>query len=630
MSVLFGCDKKKTTGSRTYFPPTNSSQTIFETAQMMGDSVNITPYLEVYIGKTGDPDFTEKTEQQGKLWQQYTNAVSSGLYVPKGVCWLRFALHNATKDVYERLLCFNSINRIDQLELGYDSGRIETGGTRVPLKDWSYAFNNYCVTFRLDSHQTKTFYIKCINDASPNKHPFQFILRTEQNEKSLQAFEMRSRIEDTVFLFFYLGFLFFTFIYFLSQFLFNLKEKLLLVYVLYILFTLLYSFRDIDKHYFLQTAFPVFNGINVWCDAIFSYLSYIFYLLFVSHLLNLKKDRKPAYWLTTACIVIITLLLFIDIIFRVSGNHVMALATFRTARMALFPLILIYFALIIPFRGSYYVYFSLGSIFLVFGIGINLLVFLLRGNPSFAFHAAISSKYGFWGNPVNYTRLAVLVEVLFFSLGLSKKLQMKYTQSVILNLNNNYTSIIFHEIKNGLNKLIGLFKSKSSNSINYIQELSVVLNDSLEINHTQISLKEELHIAERYFNFRLKSNQKINFQIVNESDANLYNVMVPPMLLQPFIENCFKHAFIDGENADNKITVNIIENKKFVTVEIKDNGIGFKDINGNRKSKGTKLVQERLGFFNDLFGTDIYFESQNQKDAPGAIVTIYNLKKNDV
>lgn len=625
--LLFCTCKNKTEYSNN--PPystSNTNQSILEVNESSVDSIDITSHLQVFYGNAGTG--------QKKQWRNYDASAFKELSNSDGTCWLKFTMRCNSSGGYKGLLSFTDLDKV----LVYDStGKIEKAGKLVPLKEWSYSTDNHCIMITIDQLQTKTYYIKCYKRASSIRHPIKFFLRSEQNENNFQLYEIRSRMIDTVFLFFYLGFLFFGFIYFFIQSFYRSKEKiLLLTYSLYIFFTLLYSFRDIDKHYFLQTTFPVFNGTYIWGEGMFSYLSYIFYMLFVVYLLDLNDKSKWAYRLIMFVNGIMLFLLTVDIVMRLSGNDEIALSVFKKSRMLLFPLVFLYFYLLIPLRkkldkrNSYYKYFIIGSVFLMLGTGINLLVLLIRHIPSFFLHDAISSKYGFWGNTVNYTRLGVLLEIVFFSLGISKKIQIGYAESVIQSLNNNYISIILHAIKNGLNKLIGLFKSQSDQSIKYIHQMDDVLNDGLEITEPKISLKEELIMAKRYLDFHLTPDQKINFEIISYDERDHDKIMIPTMLLQPFIDNCLKHAFISKENHYKEIQVNVLRHKQYVHIEIKDNGIGFGNTSSNRKSKGTKLIQNRLKFFNDLFGNNIYFETNNRRDEPGAIVTIYNLQKINV
>jgi len=55
--------------------------------------------------------------------------------------------------------------------------------------------------------------------------------------------------------------------------------------------------------------------------------------------------------------------------------------------------------------------------------------------------------------------------------------------------------------------------------------------------------------------------------------------------------------------------------------------VGFTDARFNNKSKGIKLVRQRLKYFNEVFGTHIYFQTGNHAQTTGAIVKIYNLQK---
>ena len=50
-------------------------------------------------------------------------------------------------------------------------------------------------------------------------------------------------------------------------------------------------------------------------------------------------------------------------------------------------------------------------------------------------------------------------------------------------------------------------------------------------------------------------------------------MLVPPMLVQPFVENCIKHAFINIEYV-GKIDITFKRNNDLLNIFIVDNGIG--------------------------------------------------------
>jgi sensor histidine kinase YesM len=71
--------------------------------------------------------------------------------------------------------------------------------------------------------------------------------------------------------------------------------------------------------------------------------------------------------------------------------------------------------------------------------------------------------------------------------------------------------------------------------------------------------------------------------------------MIPPMLIQPFVENVFLHAF-DKNIITPTLTINFKKNQNLLFCEIIDNGKGMdKEVfQGSKNSKGIKLATERM------------------------------------
>ncbi|MEO5905133.1 MAG: histidine kinase [Saprospiraceae bacterium] len=91
--------------------------------------------------------------------------------------------------------------------------------------------------------------------------------------------------------------------------------------------------------------------------------------------------------------------------------------------------------------------------------------------------------------------------------------------------------------------------------------------------------------------FELEIDQKIQ-----EADP-----FIPPMLIQPFVENAFKHAF--NENDLHKaVVVRIVPTQEFLAISIKDNGIGYDSsiTSPEKLSMGIELARERMSILNAL------------------------------
>lgn len=155
-----------------------------------------------------------------------------------------------------------------------------------------------------------------------------------------------------------------------------------------------------------------------------------------------------------------------------------------------------------------------------------------------------------------------------------------------------------HFLFNSLNSISALIKlgeyQKSEHTLNSFAKLMrLILNMSGE---QLISLKHEIDLDILYLDIeRLRKDYTFKYEIIH-NNIDLYNVKVPPMLLQPFLENCIKHGFTYVKNKDEYlILISIKKINDKITIEITDNGEGE---NTNKKRiyepKGIRIQKERL------------------------------------
>ena len=96
----------------------------------------------------------------------------------------------------------------------------------------------------------------------------------------------------------------------------------------------------------------------------------------------------------------------------------------------------------------------------------------------------------------------------------------------------------------------------------------------------------------------MRFKNKIKFELILDGDLDLFESEIPPMLLQPFIENVFVHAF-DSNSKNPTLTLSLKQKENYLYCEIKDNGKGMATENLNKlnTSKGIKLAKERIALF---------------------------------
>lgn len=90
--------------------------------------------------------------------------------------------------------------------------------------------------------------------------------------------------------------------------------------------------------------------------------------------------------------------------------------------------------------------------------------------------------------------------------------------------------------------------------------------------HVSVSMKEELRSVMEYCNVMSIRFQK-NFTYRIDVPSELMDVKVMPMLLQPLVENSFKHGFKSGKGSLIKIDASI--EKEFLVISVKDDGKGM-------------------------------------------------------
>jgi tetratricopeptide (TPR) repeat protein len=139
--------------------------------------------------------------------------------------------------------------------------------------------------------------------------------------------------------------------------------------------------------------------------------------------------------------------------------------------------------------------------------------------------------------------------------------------------------------------------------IRFSKLMRLILENSRE---KEVSLGKDLSALELYMQLEaLRFKNKFQYIIHVDPEIDLENTLIPPMLLQPFVENSIIHGVQNKEGGLIKISVNKEENMFRCIVE--DNGIGRKqsivfksDGDTKRESLGMKITEERLEIINKL------------------------------
>ncbi len=141
------------------------------------------------------------------------------------------------------------------------------------------------------------------------------------------------------------------------------------------------------------------------------------------------------------------------------------------------------------------------------------------------------------------------------------------------------------------------------------------------------SIKEEIDLLRTYVDLEKMKypDGKITFEVELESDS-LLDRSIPPMLLQPFVENAIKHGILPKEGM-GKVIVRFEQDDNALVCKIIDDGIGRKQSALNKekeilahKSRGLQLIMQRVKLLNEL-GYYIKIDFEDPKSG-GTIVII--------
>ena len=128
--------------------------------------------------------------------------------------------------------------------------------------------------------------------------------------------------------------------------------------------------------------------------------------------------------------------------------------------------------------------------------------------------------------------------------------------------------------------------------------------------------------------------QKLRFdnvhtELVVDAKVNVYGLFIPPLVIQPLIENAFEHAFNSSVKAP-KITVAYKQEGNLLVCVVADNGVGMNiQENAKHNSKGLLLVKQRLQFLNSEYGTSDFSMAVNSATNCGTTISVtFPLVKN--
>jgi LytS/YehU family sensor histidine kinase len=171
-----------------------------------------------------------------------------------------------------------------------------------------------------------------------------------------------------------------------------------------------------------------------------------------------------------------------------------------------------------------------------------------------------------------------------------------------------------HFLFNGLNSLKNfIIKNNNERAVTYLNRFSKLLRMILQLSRSEtISLAQELEALKLYvFIEQERLDHKFSFEIIIDPSIRIEDVEIPPLMLQPHIENAIWHGLMPKESGGwVRIDIQNLENKE-IKVSIQDNGVGrnLKSTSKlDHKPLGHKITQDRIELHNKIYSNKIHLE----------------------
>jgi len=150
-----------------------------------------------------------------------------------------------------------------------------------------------------------------------------------------------------------------------------------------------------------------------------------------------------------------------------------------------------------------------------------------------------------------------------------------------------------------------------------------------------ISIEEEIEYLSSYLSLeKMRFKGKIDFQLLTDPSIATAGTFIPPMLVQPHVENALHHGLPDKTDGSGTILVSFVKEDRALVVTVTDNGVGRANSAEKKRvgpvtpdSRGLALTQDRILVLNKLYKSNITLTINDLKgpagEAAGTRIILY-------
>jgi len=167
-----------------------------------------------------------------------------------------------------------------------------------------------------------------------------------------------------------------------------------------------------------------------------------------------------------------------------------------------------------------------------------------------------------------------------------------------------------HFIFNALNSILLLISKNDEIRANtYITSLTNLIRKIMEnVDKELIPVGEEMDLLKDYLSIEsLRFDNSFTYSVDCKGTVDMNTPLIPPMILQPFVENAVWHGLLPmGQKEDKRVSIIFKSNGSKLEARIIDNGVGraytgkYAPVVKSHRSQGISNIRERIGLYNSF------------------------------
>ena len=181
-----------------------------------------------------------------------------------------------------------------------------------------------------------------------------------------------------------------------------------------------------------------------------------------------------------------------------------------------------------------------------------------------------------------------------------------------------------HFVFNSLNSINHFILSHDTdNASNYLTKFSRLIRLILDNSRNEWGfLDNEIKALELYIQLEaVRFDNAFKYIINVDENVSVATIQIPPLIIQPYVENAIWHGLLHKQDGEAKLQINIWMEGEMLHIKIADNGVGRAKataIKSNKtllhKSHGMKITSERLDIANNLYKVNAQVKIEDLKD----------------